>query len=341
MKTQVAIRKKPSVCRAAAVALVVWGWAGVAGARAVRVATFNVEQGIAAPGSEKNAAQRAVLQRIGADIVAFQELTRATQGNWERLAEELGYAHRAMGELGPYAGNMLVGFWSRFPIEEAVSVVSPPEAREFTRLPLRVHIAVPGAARPLVLWNMHHKAVFEARDEFRRAVEARRIAEDIARLLRERPDLVELIVLGDMNDDPSRREQTVRFDAAPAGLPRSFLLGPDIAFPLRYRWFPTDAYARVGPGFRAVPAVRQNSDIPITHFYTNLRLDWIFASDAVWRHPAGPPRGEIYHSEWDAAAGGLPKSGAPPARETSLRASDHYPVFADINLRDAVDEERP
>jgi len=321
--------------RARVFALAVCALALSAEARSVRVATFNVELGIAAPDSEKYEAQKAVLRRIGADIVAFQELTRATAGNWTRLAEELGYAHRAIGELGPFAGNMIVGFWSRFPIEESVSVAGPPETREFTRLPLRVRIAVPGAARPLVLWNMHHKAVFEARDEFRRAVEARRIVEDIERLRRARPELVELIVLGDMNDDPSRREQSVRFEQAPAGLPRTFALGADIAFPLRYRWFPTDAYTAAGPGFRAVPALRQNSDIPITHFYTNLRLDWIFAGEALWRHPDGPPRGEIYHSEWDAPAGGLPKVGAPPPRETSLRASDHYPVFVDFNLEDA------
>lgn len=325
-----------------------WGFALVffalglsAEARAVRVATFNVEVGIAAPGSEKYDAQKAVLRRIGADIVAFQELTRATEENWVRLAEELGYAHRAVGQLGPFAGNMLVGFWSRFPIEEAVSVASPPETREFTRLPLRVRIAVPGAARPLVLWNMHHKAVFEARDDFRRAVEARRIVEDIQRHRREYPKLTELIVLGDMNDDPSRREQSVQFEKPPAGLPRTFALGADIAFPLRYRWFPTDAYAGADFAFRAIPALRQNSDIPTTHFYTNLRLDWVFASEALWRHPDGPPRGEIYHSEWDAPAGGLPKNGEPPSRETSLRASDHYPVFADMNLEDAPRDPMP
>lgn len=322
--------------RIAAIALAVLWLAAAAGlARPVRVATWNVELGIAAPGTEKHEAQAAVLRRIGADIVAFQELTRGTQENWRRLGEALGYRHLAVGEMGPFAGNMYVGVWSRFPIEEAVSVQSPAEAREFTRLPLRVRIAVPGAARPLVLWNMHHKAVFEARDDFRRAVEARRIADDIARHWRDRPDLAELIVLGDMNDDPSRREQSVVFEQAPAGLPRSFRLGDDITFPLRYRWFPTDAYSPVGPGFRAVPAMRQNSDIPITHLYTNLRLDWVFASDAIWRNPAGPPRGEIYHSEWDDRDGGLKKYGEPPPRETSLRASDHYPVFVDVNLEEA------
>lgn len=322
--------------RIAAIALVVLRLTAAGGlAVPVRVATWNVELGIAAPGTEKHEAQAAVLRRIGAEIVGFQELTRGTEENWRRLGEALGYRHFAVGEMGPFAGNMYVGVWSRFPIEEAVSVQSPTEAREFSRLPLRVRIAVPGAARPLVLWTMHHKAVFESRDDFRRAVEARRTAEDIARHWRERPDLVELVVLGDMNDDPSRRDQTAAFEQAPAGLPRTFKFGADIPFPLRYRWFPTDAYSSIGPGFRAVPALRQNSDIPITHLYTNLRLDWVFVSDAIWRHPAGPPRGEIYHSEWDDREGGLKKFGEAPPRETSLRASDHYPVFVDLHLEDA------
>jgi endonuclease/exonuclease/phosphatase family metal-dependent hydrolase len=322
-----------AVARGAALLLVC---AYAAEARRVRVATFNVEHGIGEPGSEKYETQKAVLRRVNADIIGFQELKRGSSNHWVRLAGDLGYPHRAWGEKGPFAGDMEVGFFSRFPLGEPVSVDSPPAARELSRRPLRVRIEVPGAARPLVLWNMHHKAMFERRDDFRRAVEARRIAADVERHFAAHPELVDLVILGDMNDDPARPEQSERFDAPPGALPGTFVLGEDIAWPLRYREFPPDAYARVGPGFRPVPALRQDSDIAITHFYTNLRLDWIFASTALWQHPDGVPAGEIYHSEWDVAGGGgLPKTGEPPPPETSLKASDHYVVFVDLNLADA------
>jgi endonuclease/exonuclease/phosphatase family metal-dependent hydrolase len=309
-------------------------------ARRVRIATFNVENGIGAPDSEKYQAQKAVLRRVDAEIVAFQELKRASSNHWVRLAGELGYPHHAWGETGPFAGSMDLGFFSRHPILDIGPVVSPEGASEFSRLPLRVRVHVPGAARPLVLWNIHHKAMFEARDDFRRAIEARRIADDVLRHFRERPDEVELVILGDMNDDPARPDQSRWFDSPPASLPRAYVLGADISFPIHYRPFPLAAYTSVGPRFRPVRAFRQNSNIPITHFYTNLRLDWIFAGRAFWRHPDGPPTGEIYHSEWDAPeGGGLPKAGAPLPPETSLQASDHYIVFADLNMEDAPPSE--
>ncbi len=287
------------------------------------------------PDSEKYNAQKAVLWRINADIVAFQELRRSSSNHWDRLGKELGYDHRVWGDTGPFAGNMDVGFWSRHPVIERASVSSPEGARELSRQPLRVRIQVPGAARPLVLWNMHHKAMFEPRDDFRRAIEARRIAEDVARHARQRPNEIEMIILGDMNDEPNRPNASLRFDVVPPSLPRSYRLGDDIEFPVFYRPFPIMAYARCGPGFRPIPAFRQNSEISATHFYTNLRLDWILASRIFWRHPDGPPVGEIYHSEWDGPEeGGLPKAGERLLADVSLKASDHYPVFADLNMED-------
>jgi endonuclease/exonuclease/phosphatase family metal-dependent hydrolase len=308
-----------------------------AAARSLRVATFNVEHGIGEPGDEKFEAQKAILRRVNADIVGFQELTRNTSNDWVRLAGELGYSHRVWGEHGPFTGAVYLGFYSRFPILDAVSLDSLPKVRELSRRPLRICVAVPGAAHPLVLWNMHHKALFEPCDDFRRAVEAQRIVEDIGRYAAQRPERIEMLVLGDMNDDLTRAEQSVRFTGLPEGLPRTYALGADIRFPISYRWFPLDVYTKAGPGFRPVRAFRIGTDVAITHLYTNMRLDWIFASAAIWQHPAGPPKGEIYHSEWDAAEGGIPKSGAPLAPETSLAASDHYVVFVDLNLEDAVE----
>lgn len=304
-------------------------------ARKVRVATYNVEHGVGKPGSEKYKALKAILARADADVVAFQELKRETFNEWGRLAEELGYTAKAWGDIGPFSGTMVVGFFSRFPITDIHSVPSPEGTREFSRIPQRIVVQVPGAARPLVLWNMHHKAMFMWRDNFRRAIEAMRIVQDIERYLEANRDHVEFIVLGDMNDDVAREDQSYHFRSQPSRLPSSFVLGSDIEFPVRYQVFPTDRYAKAGGGMRHVPAFRQGSTNTITHLHTNYTLDYVFVSDAIWNNPAGRPVGEIYHSEWDGPEGGLKKAGDPLPAHTSLQASDHYPVFVDLHMEDA------
>ncbi|MBU1694862.1 MAG: endonuclease/exonuclease/phosphatase family protein [Verrucomicrobia bacterium] len=298
------------------------------------MATWNVELGIGPADSVKYKAQRETLRRVDADIVAFQELQASSRGEWVRLAEDLGYPHRAWGELGPFSGDMVVGYFSRFPILEAHSVRSVRGTREFTRLPLRLAASVPGAARPLTLWNMHHKAEFRYRDCFRRAVEAQRIVQDIQRYRVEHPDRTELVVLGDMNDAAARPEQPERFESLYPRLPWSYRLGFDIRFPVRYRTFPTDHYGEGGLGFHRVPAFRQDSTNAVTHRYTEMTLDYLFVSPAIRDGPFGPPRGEIYHSDWDRGGGGLVKAGVPPPAGTSLKASDHYPVFVDLEIED-------
>lgn len=310
-------------------------WVLPAAARRVRVATWNVELGIGPADSVKYRSQKEVLRRVDADIVAFQELQATSSNEWVRLAGELGYSYRAWGELGPFSGDMVVGYFSRFPILEARSVRSPRGAVELSRLPLRLVVRVPEAARPLALWNMHHKAEFRHRDCFRRAIEARRIAQDIQRYRAEYPDRTEISLLGDMNDDAERPEQPDSFRALHPRLPWTYRLGRDVGFPLRYRVFPTDHYGEAGLGLRLVPAYRQGSSNAVTHLYTNYRLDYLFVSPAIRDSPPGPPRGEIYHSDWDRNGGGLPKAGVPPPAGTSLKASDHYPVFVDLDLEDA------
>ena len=301
----------------------------------VRVATYNVEHGVGRPGTEKYEALKSSLARVNADVVAFQELERKTANEWNRMAEELGYPHRAWGELGTFSGNMVVGFWSRFPIKETHHVPAPKDSQEFSRIPLRILVDIPGAAKPLAMWNMHHKAMFQWRDDFRRAVEAFRIVRDINQYCADKSYPVDFVMFGDMNDDLEREEQSSQFLKPPSRLPSTYRIGTDLEFPVRYRVFPTDHYSPAGGGMHLVPAFRQGSNNRITHLHTQYQLDYIFVSESVWSHPAGRPEGEIYHSEWDRAEGGLQKAGSPLDPATSLRASDHYPVFVDLHVRDA------
>lgn len=303
-------------------------------ARKVRVATYNVEHGIGAPGTEKYAAQKAILKRVSPDIVGFQELKTGSSNTWAALAAELGYPYHVWGAKGPFSGNLYVGYWSRFPIKSTHEVQSPPGANEMSRVPLRIEVEVPGAAHPLVLWNMHHKAMFGYRDAFRRAIEALRIRKDAESYVAENPENVEFVVLGDMNDDRVREEQPETYASKPNRLPSTYMLGEDVTFPVPYRDFPLDHYRKTAAGMHDVPAYRQGSTNEISHLYTNYRLDYIFVSDAIWNNPEGHPAGEIYHSEWDKETGGLVKDGEPLPHATSLKASDHYVVFVDINVED-------
>jgi endonuclease/exonuclease/phosphatase family metal-dependent hydrolase len=316
--------------------LIALSWPKPCDARHVRVATFNVENGVGSPDSAKYKAIRDTLRRVDADIVAFQEITPGSEVHWRKLAAETGYPHVAKTGLGPFSGDLFVGFFSRFPIREQHEVHSPPGAMEIARWPLCVLVEVPGAARPLVLWTVHHKAMFGYADCFRRAVEARRLGEDIAAHLRAHTNHVEYIVLGDMNDDFEREDQPGVYSSLPHRLSSSYRLGSDIVLPLKYRIFPLDHYQSAGLGMRWVPAFRAGTTNRKTHLYTDFTLDYIFVSLPVWSHPDGPPRGEVYHSQYDHPGKGLPKKGNPLPPETSLSASDHYPVFADLHLEDAA-----
>lgn len=305
-------------------------------ARKVRVATFNVENGVGAPQTPKYQAIREIIRRIDADVVAFQELTPGSLAAWKAMARDLGYPHTAQSSIGPYSGDLFVGYFSRFPIIEQNEVRSPEGAQEIGRWPLRVTIEVPGAARPFVLWTVHHKAMFGYADCFRRAVEARRIRENVTTLLTSHTNYIEYVILGDMNDDFEREDQPVTYSSLPRRLPATYRLGSDVTLPMAYRVFPMDHYKNAGVGMRWVPAYRAGTKNRKTHLYTDFTLDYIFASTPIWSHPDGPPQGEIYHSQNDGPNTGLPKQGNPLPADTSLAASDHYPVFADLYLEDAA-----
>lgn len=303
-------------------------------ARVVRVATFNVENGVGTYGSEKYRSIRDILRRVDADIVAFQELTAGTSNAWARMSEELGYPHRIAATLGAFSGDTYVGFFSLYPILDAREVRSPPGAVEIARWPLRIIVKIPGAARPLVCWTVHHKAQFGYADSFRRAVEACRIIQDIGQHLQLHTNHIEYIVLGDLNDDFMRADQPLMFMSPPHRLPSGYRLGSDIKFPLHYRTFPHDHYGKAGLGMRWVPAYRADSSNRVTHVYTEFTLDYIYVSLPIWNHPDGAPRGEVYHSTADKPAAGLRKKGPPLPPETSAAASDHSLVFADLNVED-------
>ena len=302
-----------------------------ASAREVRVATFNILQGTGDVGSEAYNATRDVLLRIDADVVCFQELYFSSIAPWTNMAAELGYPYTAMGGNNPLADSLSLGFFSRFPFLATNHVASPPGAVELTRFPFRAVVDVPDALHPLVLWTSHHKSGAANLDKFRRSIEALRISQDIAAYLADHPDHLELVLTGDMNDDIRDAQSPAAYSSQPSGAPGYYVLGPDVSFPVPYATFPSDRYADAG--LSRVSAFWEGTSTPITRPSSSRQLDYIFLSPALMSSPLGAPQAEVYHSLND-AGGGLPKLGSPLPSGTSATASDHLPIFVDIQMAD-------
>jgi endonuclease/exonuclease/phosphatase family metal-dependent hydrolase len=306
------------------------------------VATFNALEGFGAPGSSDYEASKAILARINADVVGFQELTAATATNWDSLGIALNYAHRLIQTVpAPLSGKTqaYVGFFSRYPIVDSSSVRSPQGAEEMVRFPLRVTIDVPKAAKPLVVWTVHHKSSSPTGgltvDSFRRAIEAYRVVRDIAAYRASNPGSDELVVLGDFNDNIfTSTLQTFNFTGMPSPLPSGYRLGADVPFPIVYRSFP-DSYYVSSAGLFRLAAAQQNGSLA-TFPSSGRTLDYIYVSADLRNSQLGEPVAEIYNSALDANFSGLPKLGQALPSGTSSAASDHLAVFADIRMKDAA-----
>lgn len=322
------------------------------GAKQVRVATFNIQNGPDAPGTSDYEATKAILGRINADIVGIQEIVITKTNDWQRMGAELGYPHVHLGNTNSSGG--LLGYFSRWPLQvtnlssptNVASISNSLPPNEFSRRPMRVVVSVPDAAKPLVIWNMHHKAndtntANHPANQFRRAIEAQRIVQDINAYRSNNPTHDEFVMLGDLNENIFETSgQAVQFTRADYDILRanadvfasSYRLGVDIQFPVLYRAFPDDRYSAAGGGLRRLDLRQQNGTWTGTRGGANVALDYLFVSTAL----TNGVRGEIYNSEFEPAFPGLPKSGVALATNTSRAASDHFAVFADIQMRDAA-----
>jgi hypothetical protein len=196
---------------------------------------------------------------------------------------------------------------------------------------------------------MHHKASSTESDQFRRAVEAYRIVQDINSYVAANPGHDEFLLLGDLNEDISRasfqRAQFVLADyqtfSRSASWPAGYRLGADLEAlltqsSLSYLAFPDDRYAGAGGGMHRLDLFQQNGTTRITRPSGGSILDYIFVSTALRDSPLGAPRGEVYNSQLDTEIyPGLRKVGGPLPAATSTNASDHLAVFANIEMEDA------
>lgn len=287
--------------------LTVAGWAAP-----LRVATFNVEEGLRAPDTSSHENVARILGRIDADVIGFQEL-QSDVANLKALGARLGLPHSAA--LNDRA--MQVGLLSRYPVTSYWISRSG-----MTRSIILARIDVPGAARKPWVAVLHLKCCGETGgdEQYVRAVE-------LARLRQALPEFVSpgepVVIMGDFNlvakDDFSY--ENGRFTG--------------IDYPLM-AWADADGYfvpegifkldaRHAGPGGETW-TWRGSSRYPPG------ALDHIMANAAA---RAGGVAVEVFDVQKDAAGiAGLPKAG-PPLPVGSSYGSDHLPIFADLQLADA------
>ncbi len=298
----------------------------------VRVATWNIES-VGEPGSGQYRAAALVLNRVGADVVAINEVNGNVEAGYlETLASETGYEHVVVPTTNPF-GSLRNGFISRLPLRETVihtsgSISGDGSANDLTRLIIEVVVDVPDTPIDLTLVTNHLKASTTNADEFRRACEAARFEQVVADLAGSREAFV---ILGDMNAVVTGPPGVPNpFVELPTGLPQSFRLGLDLREVLyREGGIINDPFHYMGrwngPATTVLDA-RQMDGFQGTHV-SGRRIDYILASH---RLSGACAPAEVYDSADEQRGGGLPKYGDPLPPGISAAASDHLIVFADL-----------
>jgi endonuclease/exonuclease/phosphatase family metal-dependent hydrolase len=317
---------------------------------AIRVASFNVGAyftessggiyyplyGLGAAGTPDHDSVRAILGRIDADVVALQEIDSAdaagSPSDVQVLAASLGYPHVYIAPVGaagtfkaPFDPDLRVAVISRYPFLNSGAIRSPEDMRELTRLHAVVKVDVPGTPNDPVLVTAHLKSG-DGIDRFRRAVEMKRLAKHLNVLGLTEDD--NFIITGDFNLNPNYGGTA--YHSPPAGLPSSYTLGPDIPFPVSYSVNPLAYFT--APGIARLDPRQLNGSAVTFPGGAGYTLDLMLVSPAI----AGRvPDSEVYNSALDTSnGGGLPKAGQPLAAGTSATASDHFAIFADLELDD-------
>ncbi len=295
----------------------------------VRVATFNIEFFDADDATQLNAAAD-ILMRLGPDVVCVQEID--TPSDLNALGNAAGYPYRVLAhDFDAIDSNLHAGVLSKHPFiltqtASAPSLSGDVNAQDLTRNIIVAEVDIPGAAQNLVIMGTHWKSGTDDTDEFRRAIESIRIMQtglpyDSA--------VIPYFMVGDMNADIfDGAESPSQFNSVPSGMPVSFNLGSDIAFPVE-----NDAFAPLEDGVGAqnmtVVNARQKDLSDATRRASGRRLDYIWHSDAMTVIGS-----EVYDSQDEGLAGGLPKYGSPLPFGTSDAASDHLLVFVDVSIED-------
>ena len=151
----------------------------------LRVCTWNVLT-VGVPGSDEYEAAYAVLDRLGADVVAIQEVASAADATYVvQLAVDLSYPHVTVAPAGPF-GALRTAILADYPLQPGVSwtvaaLSGDPLANDLTRYILWADVDVTGAGDALSMIVTHWKSGTANDDEYRRAIESRRVGQGLSR----------------------------------------------------------------------------------------------------------------------------------------------------------------
>jgi len=291
----------------------------------VRVATFNIENLNTTSGPQFDAAVDS-LQRICADVVCVQEI-----GSFAvllALENAAGFSDSVLADTSnAIDANLQAGVLSVYPIvsastENSISLSGDGSARDLTRNFIVAAIDVPGAAEDVVVISNHWKAGTSDGDEFRRSLESIRAVQASDHFS---THSVPYVIAGDMNDDiGDGGDSPFQFVSLPGGLPGSFSLGNDIAFPVINSVFFPLQDAACNNELSIINALQLDGSDG-TRPASGRRLDYLWVSNA-----ATPVASEVYDSVDEGIGGGIAKCGTALPAGTSAQASDHLPVIVDL-----------
>ncbi|HJO23937.1 MAG: hypothetical protein QF890_02675 [Myxococcota bacterium] len=299
----------------------------------IRIATWNIET-VGSAGTTEYEAALDVLGRIGADVVALNEIASAADtANLEQLASEAGYPYLTYSSGAPFGSDRNAVLSRHAFVGPAIehtssSLSGDSAANDITRLPLEVVIDVPGNALDLTLVTQHWKSGTGNDDEFRRAIESIRIGQSIADLFSE---VDAYVIMGDVNEEADSVPKTPNpVTSLPSGLPGSFSLGSDLALQLAGAGISNDPFQslRLPTGVNATLVTALQLDgSDATRPSSGRRLDYVLVSEALGSMGVSA---EVYDSQDEGLAPGLTLIGSPLAASASTDASDHFPVLVDL-----------
>lgn len=294
----------------------------------VRIATWNVLD-VGEPGSQGYEAAYDVLARIGANIVAVQEVASDSDATYlVNLAVDLGYPNVTVAPGGPF-GSDRTAIMADFPMQPGVSWTSAalsgdPAANDITRYILEAEVDVSGAGDWLSVIVTHWKSGSTNTDEYRRAIESTRISQVVHNIENEAQPY---IVLGDVNQDIRDGALTPNiFTSIPADLPASFVTGADIQDLLINAGLRNDPFAPITSGATMLDAKQVDGNYA-TRPESGRRLDYMFVNDRMTVQGT-----QVYECADEGISGSLPLEGEPLPATTCPLASDHLPVFADLDV---------
>ena len=152
--------------------------------QALRVVTWNVES-IGAQGSAEYNAALDVLKRIGADVVAVQEIASTTDADHLlSLASDLQYNYATVAPGGPFGSDRAAFMSDLILLADtawtAAQLSGDPAANDLTRYILEAEIDVTGQGDLMNLVVNHWKSGSANADEYRRAIETQRMVQVVS-----------------------------------------------------------------------------------------------------------------------------------------------------------------